>query len=102
MNKTFITKMVQAKKLEIEAFQELLPDEINERMKNWRVGAGDWLKECAVEIYLAGKRETGPASYAEEDEGSRRSKTEKGDSSGETASTGKSQQTKRTKKVTIE
>lgn len=41
MNKTFITKMVQAKKLEIEAFQELLPDEINERMKNWRAGAGD-------------------------------------------------------------
>lgn len=102
MNKTFITKMVQAKKLEIEAFQELLPDEINERMKNWRAGAGDWLKECAVEIYLAGKRETGSASYAEEDEGSRRSKTEKGDSSGGTASTGKSQQTKRTKKVTIE
>lgn len=78
MNKTFITKMVQAKKLEIEAFQELLPDEINERMKNWRAGAGDWLKECAVEIYLAGKRETGPASYAEEDEGSRRSKLKKG------------------------
>lgn len=101
MNKTFITKMVQAKKLEIEAFQELLPDEINERMKNWREGAGDWLKECAVEIYLAGKRETGSASYTEE-EGSRGSKTEKGDSSVETASTGKSQQAKRTKKVTIE
>lgn len=100
MNKTFIGKMVQAKKLELEAFQELLPDEIKKRMKSWRTDAGDWLKECAVEIYLAGKREGG--SHTEAWEESSGDKTETSDTEAGAGSAEKSEQRKRTKKVIIE
>lgn len=100
MNKKFITKIIQAKKLELEAFQELLPDELNDRMKNWRTGAGDWLKECAVEIYLAGKKET--KSCKDERDGSRENESEKADRYTGDNFTKKSEKTKRTKKVIIE
>lgn len=100
MNKTFITKMVQAKKLEIEALQELLPDEINGRLKKWRSDAGDWLKECAVEIYLAGKREENSDRGKGEDNSGDR--TVKSDTDAGADSSKKSENIKRTRKVIIE
>lgn len=54
MNSAFLVKMVRAKQLEMEAFEELLPEAVKNRMDHFKADTKEFMKECVVELYLAG------------------------------------------------
>ena len=49
MNKEFVKKMLQAKKLEYEALEEILPDSIKEKRKKIVSEFKDIIKEVVIE-----------------------------------------------------
>lgn len=62
MNKTFVIKMLRAKQMEFDAFRELIPEGTAKKMVQFKNEAKELIKECAVELYLAGQREKSKSS----------------------------------------
>lgn len=62
MNREFIMKLMQAKKLEYEAFKEILPERIGNKIGDLEKELMDIAKECVMSGFTdcgTGKREPG-------------------------------------------
>lgn len=67
MNKQFILKMMQAKRLEYEALKEIVPEALRERLASVEAEAKNTVRECIYEIYFDGNRQ-GSAREEEKDQ----------------------------------
>lgn len=60
VNKEFVKKMIKAERLRYEAFKEILPDSLRDKVDNFERDAVNFLKDIAIEIVsedLGGNRE---------------------------------------------
>lgn len=57
MNREFVSKIIMAKKLEYEAFRELLPENVNSNIDEFGDFIKESLMECVKEMYFKDKND---------------------------------------------